>query len=77
MDDSDNDNAGAYAIQNLIQTSLLEEKNNHNLPWKRLYGMCLGGGRSKGGVGIECDERGRGGVVLQTHLSLIAQVVIT
>ncbi|TKS77793.1 hypothetical protein D9C73_011884 [Collichthys lucidus] len=26
---------------------------------KHLYSVCLGEGRSKGGVGMECDERGR------------------
>lgn len=26
---------------------------------KHLYSVCLGEGRSKGGVGMECNERGR------------------
>lgn len=46
----------------------------------QLYMVCLGGGQSTGGVRMEHDESGRRRrerVVLQTRLSLKAQVVTT
>lgn len=62
----------------LVKCSFGREKQ----PQSTIQRVRLGGGRSRGRVGMECDERGRRkvegrAVVLQTRLSLIAQVVIT
>jgi len=57
---------------------VLFQRGNQPQSTVKLYSMCLGGGRSKGGVEMEYDAMGRRGrVVSQTSLSLIAQVFIT